>query len=79
MMQGNTIPLHTDMEGNRKERKQGYLRPGSNVVSADNMAATVKAWDKQPYSFASSSVLDKEGSSGSSAQATKVSEKRHPQ
>jgi len=36
------------------------------VVSADNMAATVKAWDKQPFSFASIKVLESEGSSGSS-------------
>lgn len=37
------------------------------MVSADNIAATVKAWDKQPCSFASIKVLDNEGSSGSSA------------
>lgn len=43
-----------------------YLRPGSNVVSADNMAATVKAWDKQPYLFASIKVRESEGSNGSS-------------
>jgi hypothetical protein len=30
------------------------------------MAATVKAWDKQPFSFASIKVLESEGSSGSS-------------
>lgn len=43
------------------------LLPGSNVVSADNIAATVKAWDKQSYSFASINVLESEGSRGSSA------------
>lgn len=43
------------------------LRPGSNVVSADNIAATVKAWDKQPHSFASINILESEDSSGSSA------------
>ncbi|TQD96761.1 hypothetical protein C1H46_017654 [Malus baccata] len=30
------------------------------------MAATVKAWDNQPYSFASTYVFDSEGSSGRS-------------
>lgn len=43
------------------------LRPGSNVVSADNIAATVKASEKQPHSFASINVLEREGSKGSSA------------
>jgi hypothetical protein len=43
-----------------------HLRPGSSVVSADNMAATLRAWDKQPQSFASIKVLESEGSSGSS-------------
>ena len=37
------------------------------MVSADNIAATVKAWDKQPYSFASIRVLESDGSNGSSA------------
>lgn len=36
------------------------------MVSADNIAATVKAWDRQSYSFASIKVLESEGSSGSS-------------
>lgn len=43
------------------------LRPGSREVSADNMAAIVKAWGKQPYSLASINVLESEGSKGSSA------------
>lgn len=42
------------------------LRVPSNVVSADNIAAMVKAWDKQLYSFASIKVLEREGSNGSS-------------
>jgi len=44
-----------------------HLCTGSNVVSADNMAATVKASDKQPWLFASIKVLAKDGSNGSSA------------
>lgn len=44
------------------------LLPGSRVVSADNMATTVRASDKQPFSFASINVLDNDGSSGSSVE-----------
>lgn len=51
-----------------------YLRPESTVVSADNIAATVKAWDKQPHSFASNKVLESEGSSGSSAEGRTLSD-----
>ena len=45
-----------------------HLRLGaeSSVVSADNVAATVRASDKQPCSFASIKVLDSEGSKGRS-------------
>lgn len=50
-----------------QRRSDPDLRPGSREVSADNMAAIVKAWDKQPYSLASINVLESEGSKGSSA------------
>lgn len=48
--------------------KQTNPLTGSRVVSADNIATTVKAWDKQPLSFASINVLDNDGSSGSSVE-----------
>lgn len=51
----------------RKTTVYTNLRPGSSVVSADNMAATVSASDKHPYSLASIKVLEREGSSGSSS------------
>ena len=44
---------------------------GSNEVSADSIAVTVKAWDKHPSSFASIKVLESEGSNGSSAEFKK--------
>lgn len=44
-----------------------YLWPKNNEVSTDSIAATVKAWARQPYTFASNKVLESEGSNGSSA------------
>lgn len=76
IMQESMFLLHKQMKRSIKGWKQAYLRPGSSVVSADNIAATIKASDKQPYSFASNRVLDREGSSGSSAETRLVSEER---
>lgn len=45
---------------------EDHLRAGRIVTSADNIAATVKASDKHPSSFASINVLASEGSNGSS-------------
>lgn len=75
-MQETTFLLNKQIKRNIKGRKQAYIRPGSSVVSADNIAATFKASDKQPYSFASNRVLDREGSSGSSAETILVLEER---
>lgn len=61
------VQVYTYRNTNEQNKLQIYLWPTSNVVSADNIATTVKAWDRQPHSFASNKVLDNEGSSGSSA------------
>jgi hypothetical protein len=68
---GSLVPICTKSQlivAYIKYNKNGHLLVCRSVISADKTAATVKAWDRHPSSFASINVLDSEGSRGSSVQ-----------